>query len=196
MLEKKQVKAVKNKDIKILISVISVLLFVIIGLVVLIILDSNGKLVPSSENVTIEPPKTVGEFLTEGDYDYYLLENGGAMIANFKGEPTETITVPSEIGGHKVRAIGELTFSSSEATYSVIKEIRLPEGVVYIGKGAFSGIENARIYLPSTIEQIDNMAFYGLENPEGIYFAGSKEEWKQVKIGSENKALAKIICEK
>lgn len=193
MGEKKQVKAVKSKDIKILIAVIAILFLIISALVVLIILDANGLLYQSSKSVVIEPPVAVGDSLTDGDYEYRLLEDGGVIITSFFGVSTEVITIPSELGGYSVRAIGELSISSTDG---IIKEIRLPEGVTYIAKGAFSGIENAELYLPSTIEQIADYALYGFENPVGIYFAGSKEEWKRVKIGIENKVLAIIVYEK
>lgn len=193
MGEKKQVKAVKSKDIKILIAVIAILFLIISALVVLIILDANGLLYQSSKSVVIEPPVAVGDSLTDGDYEYRLLEDGGVIITSFFGVSTEVITIPSELGGYSVRAIGELSISSTDG---IIKEIRLPEGVTYIAKGAFSGIENAELYLPSTIEQIADYALYGFENPVGIYFAGSKGEWKRVKIGIENKVLAIIVYEK
>ena len=60
--------------------------------------------------------------------------------------------------------------------------------------GIFAKIaENAKLYLPSSIAQIDYQALYGFEDPLGIYYAGSKSEWQRVKVGGENKVLANVI---
>ncbi len=187
-------KLKKNTSgVKGMIVAIAALSVVIVALVTLIILDANGVFDKPPEKIRIEPPKTVGDFLTDGDYDYILLEGGGVMLVMFNGEPTEVINIPSTLGGYPVYAIGELSYALID---EIIKEVHVPEGVTYIGKGAFSGIENARLYLPSTINQIADMALYGFEDPSGIYYAGSREDWKKVKVGSENKVLANIIFEK
>lgn len=192
MLRSRQVPKKKSSGLKGLIITASVLSVVVAALIILIILEANGVFDAASDKTDIVPPKTVGDTLTDGDYSYVLLEDGGAMIVLFNGEPTEVITVPSTVGGHPVYAVGEVSYALID---EIIKEVRVPEGVSYIGKGAFTGIENATLYLPSSIEQIDDMAFYGFDDPVAIYYAGSRAEWAKVKIGSDNKVLANVICE-
>ena len=87
-------------------------------------------------------------------------------------------------------AIGESAF----ALISDMQTVRIPEGVTYIGGNAFFGALNARLYLPSTIQQIDKNAFAGFDEPAGVYFAGSASQWSEVRIGDGNAALARVVC--
>ncbi len=191
MVRAKQTK--NGVSTRLLIAIAVVLVLVIAALVTLLVLEANGVFYDAKEEVVITPPKIVTGYFKDGDYQYSLLEDGTAILRVYEGTDKALIEVPQALGGYKVSAIGEIAFSSTDG---IIKEIRLPEGITYIGKGAFSGIENAKLYLPSTIEQIDNMALYGFENPAGIYFAGTKEQWESVKVGTDNKVLVNVICEK
>jgi hypothetical protein len=195
MSEKKQVKKLSSGQ-KLMIGVIITLIAAIISLSVLLVLEANGYFYdnpPSSPDSITPPTRTGATGVTEDGYYYAMLSDGTVMITSFTGEETEIMNVPSKLDGYTVSAIGEVAFAS---TKEIIKEIHLPNGVTYIGKGAFSGIENAKLYLPSSIAQIDNQALYGFLDPIGIYFDGTKEDWAEVKIGSENKVLVNVIFEK
>ena len=77
-------------------------------------------------------------------------------------------------------------FRDCEALTAVV----IPEGVTQIGDGAFSGCKLLqRVDLPVSIETISGSAFDGSGLKE-VFYAGSAETWKAVKIG-ENEVLSK-----
>ena len=182
----------KKGGIKGLIIAVAVLMVIVATLITLIVLYECGVFDKSPDKPVIETPKIEGGLLTDGDYSYALLKDGGVILGMFNGEYTDVMNIPSTLGGHTVKAIGELSFANTD---EITLEIRVPEGVTYIGKGAFSGIASAKLYLPSTIKYIDDMAMYGFEDPVGIYYSGSRAEWNKVIVGSDNKVLATVICE-
>ena len=175
------------------IAVIAILLLVICALSVLLILEKAGVIYPkASENdVKIDAPSIADKNpRTEGEYLYVLLEDGTVMITGCTfGRETEEINVPSELGGYKVSAIGDSCFM---LITSLVKLV-IPEGVTYIGKAFVSGTYNVKLYLPSTLSQVSENAFEGCQSPDGIYFAGSGEQWDKVKIGSGNRVLARVV---
>ena len=182
-----------TKRQKVMVVIAAVLAVIILALSVLLALDANGYFEEEYEteyDVILPPKLAYGKTMTEDGYSFAKLTDGTVMITAFTGQEEEVMNIPSTLGGYSVSAIGEVAFAS---TSEIVKEIRLPEGITYIGKGAFSGIENANLYLPSSIAQIDHQALYGFEDPLGIYFDGSSEDWIKVKIGSENKVLANVI---
>ena len=182
-----------TKRQKVMVVIAAVLAVIILALSVLLALDANGYFEEEYEteyDVILPPKLAYGKTMTEDGYSFAKLTDGTVMITAFTGQEEEVMNIPSTLGGYSVSAIGEVAFASSS---EIVKEIRLPEGITYIGKGAFSGIENANLYLPSSIAQIDHQALYGFEDPLGIYFDGSSEDWIKVKIGSENKVLANVI---
>jgi len=75
----------------------------------------------------------------------------------------ETVSVPAEIEGETVIAIGDSAFRSD----AVMQEIILPDGVKSIGKHAFFGCEQLRTAtIPDSVETIGEGAFgrcYALE---------------------------------
>ena len=180
--------SIKSKRLGI--AVIAVLCALIIALTVLIILEATGVLYPDEE-VVITPPKRSGSApVTEGAYTYVALTDGTVMItATNLSADTAEILIPDTLGGCRVSAIGESAF----ALISGMQTVRIPEGVTYIGSNAFFGALNARLYLPSTVRQIDVNAFAGFDEPAGVYFAGSAEEWNEVRLGDGNTALSRVV---
>ena len=178
------------------IIIISVLALIIAMLITLLILQANGVLYPEKPQDNpveiIQPQRADNEVLTEGNYQYVRLVDGTVMITGYLEINEIKVTVPSTIAGYKVSAIGANAY-----TLSLIKaqEIFVPEGVTYIGEKAFYGAQNAVLYLPSTIAQINHNALQGFENPSAIYFAGTRQQWNAVKIGSGNKQLSMVICQ-
>lgn len=175
------------------ITVIVVLSLIICALSVLLILEKTGVIYPkpSKDEVKIDVPAVADKNpRIEGEYLYVLLDDGTVMITGCTfGRETEKITVPSELGGYKVSAIGDSCFM----LITSLGELVIPEGVTYIGKAFVSGTYNIKLYLPSTLSQIDKGAFEGCQSPDGIYFAGSREQWNKVKIGSGNDLLARVV---
>lgn len=88
------------------------------------------------------------------DWDYTEDSNGEITILRYAGD-SERICVPSEIGGKKVRTIGDNTFDSC-----IIREITVPEGITAIGDGAFRGVCGLKeVKLPESIKFIGEGAF-------------------------------------
>lgn len=93
------------------------------------------------------------------DYQYDI-RNGYAVITNYVGHDYE-ITIPSELGGYPVRAIGTNAFSSSYGVERVV----LPEGLTELERTAFRKCSSlTSIVLPSTLVSIGDNAFYECEN--------------------------------
>ncbi len=76
--------------------------------------------------------ETKPETFTSGDYTYILLENGAAKITGYSGK-AENLTIPDQLDGHPVTAIGNSAFSSCSSLTSV----SIPDSVTVIGKDAF-----------------------------------------------------------
>ena len=80
--------------------------------------------------------------------------NEGLVISGYRGNERE-ITIPSQIGGLPVVAIGEEAFKGSGVT-----RVTLPEGLCEIGWFAFSGCDELfEITIPSTVTTIGYGAF-------------------------------------
>ena len=68
---------------------------------------------------------------TEGDYEYWVLDNGTAEITGYNGSGGK-VSIPSKLGGKKVTSIGYSAFSYSSITY-----LTIPNSVTIINSGAF-----------------------------------------------------------
>ena len=121
------------------------------------------------------------DLLEDGDYSYFVSEDGTYCITSlYKGTSTDVI-VPSTLGGYPVRVIGDHTFENK----GFINTIEVPEGVVAIGKQAFFMCINLQtvivpegvvyfgdqcfaacymldyVQVPDTLESVGEMAFLG-----------------------------------
>ncbi|MGN0522316.1 MAG: leucine-rich repeat domain-containing protein, partial [Eubacterium sp.] len=130
------------------------------------------------------------------DFDYEVLENGTAQITQYNGDDDE-VTIPSSIDGYEVTSIGFWAFEDSS-----IESVIIPEGVTSIEYGAFSYCENLKsVTLPSSLESMDQEAFYGCyaltdfivaeENSnfcvvDGVIFNSDKTVLIKYPQGSEN----------
>ena len=65
---------------------------------------------------------------TSGNYEYILLEDGTAEITRYNGRDKK-LTVPAELDGHQVSAIGDYAFSACTS----LSSITLPDNLVSIG---------------------------------------------------------------
>ena len=109
-----------------------------------------------------------------GDWEYVVLEDGTAEIAGYTGEET-SVSVPQELDGIPVTAVGRNAFEKADKVMDVI----LPEGITTIGRRAFSlcrGIKS--VTLPSTLAVIGDYAFSncwqmaGIDLPDGLTTIG------------------------
>lgn len=90
---------------------------------------------------------------TYGDFTYEVTD-GKATITGYTGTETN-VTVPGEVDGYTVTAIGNSAFSGN----NTIRKVVLPETIVSIGDFAFSCDNLANINLPNSINHIGDRAF-------------------------------------
>lgn len=95
------------------------------------------------------------ETLVSGDYSYVLLEDGSACITKFAGQ-AEFLTVPAELDGHAVTAIGENAFYGCNA-----KSVTIPEGITTLSAGAFKYAYMTRLTLPDSLVTLNGNPFEG-----------------------------------
>ncbi len=86
----------------------------------------------------------------------YITEDGEVTLTGYTGAE-KNVSLPSEIDGVPVTAIGKETFRNT-----AIEAVILPDGIQSIGWFAFSGCSNLRsIAIPSSVETIEYGAFDG-----------------------------------
>lgn len=90
-----------------------------------------------------------------GDYEYFVDDDGAAVITGYKGSGT-SLSVPSSIQGKKVKSIGYDTFRE----HTELTEVTVPDTVSYIGEFAFYGCSNLKkVELPTSVTEVDYGAF-------------------------------------
>ena len=98
----------------------------------------------------IETSKVSGEYVS-GDYKYELYDSGDVGITKYTGTATN-ITTPSKLDGHKVIAIDQYAFQSTEASV-----ITVSEGIERIERFAFSSCKNlTKLNLPASLYSIND----------------------------------------
>jgi len=112
----------------------------------------------------------------------YVLEDDGATITGHVGLLAGDLSIPGELDGLHVTAIGEYAFESStperiilpDTVISIgdrafarcfsLTEITLPESLISIGDGAFAESSLGQITLPGSLAFIGEDGFYGYAN--------------------------------
>lgn len=177
------------------ITAIVILSVIIAVLIVLLILNSTGVLYnhgsPNTPNIPAPAYSDKTEYTDgEGIYKYFLLDDGTVMISSCNiSRNTTSLTIPSEINGLKVTAIGDNSFIMLTWTTSVT----IPEGVTYIGSEAFAygGIET--ISLPASLRYVQNNAFLNCMYLGSVTYSGSRADWDNITIGSGNAYLLRNV---
>ena len=77
----------------------------------------------------------------------------GLLISGYEGSSRE-LTIPAEIDGHPVRAIGEEAFAESQ-----LSRVSLPNSLISIGAGAFYDNQLGEITIPASVTYIGTGAF-------------------------------------
>lgn len=68
-----------------------------------------------------------------------------------------------------------------------IKEFVIPDNVTIIDSDAFAKCDIlTSITIPKSIIHIDDAVFWGCYNLKDIYYAGSEEDWSEIKMGWGN----------
>lgn len=106
-------------------------------------------------------------------YRFTLQKDGTAAISSYFGDE-KSLTIPSEISGYPVTAIGEQCFSANKT----ITDVTIPDSVTVIGSSAFSSCRSLRyIDIPPSVVTIGDFAFdecplEDVKIPDGISKVG------------------------
>ena len=88
----------------------------------------------------------------------------------------------------KVDSLPDSIFKNCPALTSFV----IPDGVMTIGKAAFSESGLKTVTIPITVTKIEDNAFASTSLTD-VYFDGSQVEWEKITVGSGNDALKKAI---
>ncbi|MBR0349679.1 MAG: leucine-rich repeat protein [Clostridia bacterium] len=124
----------------------------------------------SNDWITFTIPAEPRQFLTEGNYQYYLNKNGDAVINRYSGKE-RNVTIPEKLGGATVTTIGYDAFIAND----YINTVSIPDTVTHIQSSAFASCEGlVTVDLSSNLKSIGYEAFercYALRSitiPEGV----------------------------
>lgn len=88
-----------------------------------------------------------------------------------------------------VTEIGKYAFANSE----ILKVIEIPEGVTEICENTFdccSGLQ--AVILPLSVKTIGDCAFRGCKSLKALYYTGTAEDLKKIKVGSNNDIIYSV----
>ena len=129
----------------------------------------------------------------DGDETYTLTITGDGPMANYDGSSDDSRApwyekiqnITRLIVGEGVTTLGDdiLYYSYFDSNneyhyfYSNLREVKLPDGLTYIGKGAFCGSpELTKVKIPSTVTKIEQSAFSGCTGLKEIELPPQLEE--------------------
>jgi len=104
----------------------------------------------------------------------YLVENGEVTLCNWPGDVADgTLTLPAEVDGLPVTAIGKLAFADRDDFTRVV----IPEGVRLVDSGAFRSCSNLQeVVLPDSLTELGAEAFkFCMRLPSCTIPAGVRE---------------------
>lgn len=149
-------------------------LWVIIILVVLGSVFGNKDKKKTSDEI-IEKDGTIWSNIETplSQFEYYV--NGNDLyITKHIGE-SQKIKIAQEYDGKKVVGIEDATFFSSDAVSVII-----PEGVTKMEDTVFNSCDIEYMYLPSTLQNI-NEKFWGyMHDIKELYYGGTQEQWNEI----------------
>lgn len=112
---------------------------------------------PAVDQPTVNQP--TGDTVTVRQYRYTVAE-GRATLTAYLGTD-KSVTIPSEIDGYPVAAIGDRCFLDN----ATLTEVTIPTGVTEIGWFAFSGcVALKSVQIPETVTAIDYGAFQNCDS--------------------------------
>lgn len=112
--------------------------------------------------------------LTSGDWQYLVNSRDEAVLTGYTGSAT-ALTLPTEIDGLPVTAVGDYAFSENKT----LAQVTVPAGITEIRSGAFRGCTAlAQIALPESVTAIgtDAFAFTAISSvalPQGLTELGA-----------------------
>lgn len=144
--------------------------------------DETESKQPETDNET-ESELPNNQVLIYNGYQY-ILENDEVTIIKQSSTLSED-TVPSEINGYPVVAIGEYAYSGAYLDHG----FTIPESVKVIEANAFENAQiNGGLFIFQSLEEIGKDAFKGATIDE-VFFMGSKSKFNDINIGAGNESL-------
>lgn len=126
---------------------------------------------------------------TDADYSYNINEDGVTVTLTGYSGDDRSLTIPGEIDGYKVSAIGKSAFQNK----TKLKKLKLPDSVAKIGEYAFDNCASlVSVKMSAGVEIIDAYAFCDCENlsslelPEGLRSIGDFAFYSCVRLGKVN----------
>ncbi len=117
--------------------------------------DTSSEAAEDSAADTQSAEDSAAEASVPKGLKYKADNDGNITITGFKSK-AKSLTIPAEIDGKPVTAIGEAAFQEN----TTLEKIVIPEGVESIGDMAFYACENlSDITIPSTVQDFGMMAF-------------------------------------
>lgn len=117
--------------------------------------DTSSEAAEDSAADTQSAEDSAAEASVPKGLKYKADNDGNITITGFKSK-AKSLTIPAEIDGKPVTAIGEAAFQEN----TTLEKIVIPEGVESIGDMAFYDCENlSDITIPSTVQDFGMMAF-------------------------------------
>ncbi len=102
------------------------------------------------------------------DYTYTVNEDGTATLTGYTGKDTR-LTLPAELDGHAVTAIGDEAFAEEFNAKKGLAKVVVPDGVTSIGNNAFRYCMHLRtVVLPEGLLSIGSSAFVWCEELTSI----------------------------
>lgn len=160
----------------------------------------NKLLVEESITETVSKPVAIAEGKC-GVNAWYTLDKEGTMTICGSGttynyhskKPTpwnEYRSMIKKVVVEKgITKIGEQLFNRCDG----IEQIELNEGLMIIGRNAFIACKAVKnVNIPSSVVEIQQRAFAATA-PEVITYAGSAEQWNDIKIEPYNEILSKVL---
>lgn len=117
--------------------------------------DTSSEAAEDSAADTQSAEDSTAEASVPKGLKYKADDDGNITITGFKSK-AKSLTIPAEIDGKPVTAIGEAAFQEN----TTLEKVVIPEGVESIGDMAFYDCENlSDITIPSTVQDFGMMAF-------------------------------------
>ncbi|HBM97803.1 MAG TPA: hypothetical protein DD413_00115 [Ruminococcus sp.] len=123
--------------------------------------------------------ESVGDTYTSGDFKYEVLNDGTAIIKDYKGSATE-LKIPSTLGGHTVTEIGEYAFRNCTS----LKGVTISDSVTEIGVDAFRDCTSLEFINVAS----NNLSYSSVD---GVLF--NKDKTELIRYPAKKESISYII---